>query len=111
RYRATYDIVILSDNSNEVVMLYHIIKSLLVALSASLTLEGLENMTFGGQDLQPYADLAPKNLFMRAIRLTIEYNSSALGFDKHPLFQDIVLEPKAVESIETSTTTTTTTQP
>lgn len=96
RYRSTYDIVIVSDNSNEVVMIYHIVKALLVSLSAHFTLSGLENFTFGGQDLQPYAELAPKNIFMRAIRLGLEYESSALDFEKHPLVVDIVFANKVV---------------
>lgn len=109
RYRANYDILILSDNSNEVVMLYHVVKALLVALSPQFTLLGLENITFGGQDLQAYADLAPKNLFMRAVRLGLEYNSSTLNFAKHPLITEIVFNPQPVSEITESTTTTTTT--
>lgn len=96
RYKATYDIVIVSDNSNEVVMLYHVFKALLVALSPHLTLSGVENTTFSGQDLQPYAELVPKNIFMRAIRLGIEYESSTLSFENHKLISEIVFENKVV---------------
>lgn len=104
RYNTTYDIVILSDNSNEIVMIYHILKSLLVALSAHLTLSGLENLTFAGQDLQPYAELMPKNLFMRAIRLGLQYESSALDFSSHPVIQSIVFDGTAVDVLPDPTT-------
>lgn len=99
RYKATYDVVIVSDNSNEVVMLYHMIRSMLTALTPHFTLSGLENMVISGQDLQPYAELAPKHLFMRALRLGLEYESGALNFEKHLLINGIVFENKVVNEL------------
>jgi hypothetical protein len=73
RIKATYDIVIVSDNTNEVVLLYHFIRSLLIALIPHLHLKRLQNISFGGQDLQPYPELA-NILYMRAVRVSLEYD-------------------------------------
>lgn len=92
RYKATYDIVIVSDNSNEVVMIYHILRALIVSLTTHLHLNGLQNLAYSGQDLQPYAELVPKTIFMRAIRLGIEYESSSYSLAKKLSPTDIIFE-------------------
>lgn len=99
RYKATYDIVITSDNNNEVLLIYHVLKALLVALTGHLHLSGLENISFSGQDLQPYAELTPKNIFLRAIRLGVEYESSTLSFEKFQYALDIIFKGTAVEEL------------
>lgn len=96
RYKSTYDIVVTSDNSNECLLIYHVIKAILVALTIQLNIKGLQNITFSGQDLQPYADLMPKNMFVRAIRLGIEYESSTLTFEKYPTIVGIIFEGEVV---------------
>lgn len=79
RYNAIYDIVIFSDNLNEVVMLYHIFKSLIVSSIPHLDASGLNKVRITGSDLSPYMELAPKELFSRAIRLSFEYEEKSLS--------------------------------
>ena len=83
RYSATYDIVINSDNSNEVIILYHILRSLLVSLTNHLSTLGLENISISGQDLMPNQEVQSqqRGFYMKVIRMHLEYESSALNFD------------------------------
>jgi hypothetical protein len=74
RLSATYNIVITSDNSNEVVLLYHFFRAMLIALIPHLHLKHLSNISFGGQDLQPYEGLGT-NVYMRAITLSLQYDT------------------------------------
>lgn len=96
RYQATYDIVVTSDNSNECLLVYHVIKALLVSLTIQLNILGLENIAFSGQDLQPYADLVPKNIFIRSVRLRVEYESATPTFEKYPTAAGIIFDGKVV---------------
>lgn len=81
RYVATYDLVIVSDNSNECVAIYHLLKALINATRPELTLLGLENIKESGNDLTPYNELMPK-MFMRTLRLSLEYETSTLVINK-----------------------------
>lgn len=77
RFQSTYNIVITSDNSNEVILIYHTLRALLIALIPSIDLAGLENVVFGGQDVQLYSGVAPKNMYVRAITVNLQYETSA----------------------------------
>jgi len=90
RLRTTLSLVITSDNSNEVVLVYHIVRALLIALQDHLALIGLENITFGGQDLSLMSDKVPKNMYFRALNLGIEYQTSSLDLKKQRYFIDII---------------------
>lgn len=89
RFQSTYNIVITSDNSNEVILIYHTIRALLIALIPSISLSGLENVAFGGQDVQLYAGLANKNMYVRAIAVTLQYETSAPSVFDNKAFKDI----------------------
>lgn len=81
RYTGVYDIVITSDNNNEVILIYHVVRALLTSLYFHFQAKGLENISISGQDLTPYQELIPKGSFQRAIRLKLEYESSTLSFE------------------------------
>lgn len=89
RKKSTYSIFIMSDNTNEVVMLYHIIDSLLISMMVQLTMIGLYNITLGGQDVQLNPDLVPKNSFSRAILISFEYSRSSPDLTKTSMFNEI----------------------
>lgn len=76
RYDATYNFTVTSDNSNEVVALYHFLKSVLTQLIDHLELSNLEHVRIGGGDLQPYQTLVPRNIFMRNISVSFSYDIS-----------------------------------
>jgi len=104
RYKGTYDVVITTDNSNEGVMLSHIMRGILTSLIPSFSIAGLENLSISMQDLNPYTELVPKGIFVRVIRISLEYESSTLQLDKQIIFpwKPIELEgiPKEEEEKE-----------
>jgi hypothetical protein len=89
RYQSTYNIVITSDNPNEVILIYHTLRALLISLIPSINLAGLENLAFGGQDVQLNSSLAPKNIFIRAITVTLQYETSSPSIFPQPMFHNI----------------------
>jgi hypothetical protein len=70
---ATYNVVIMSDNTNEVLLLYHFLRAMLFTLVPHFHMKGLKNISFGGQDLQPYEGLG-QNLHMRALTVSLQYD-------------------------------------
>lgn len=72
RYNTTYYLVIGSENSNDVMVLYHLFKNMLVTSTNHLALSGIENLSIGGQDLRINTAM-PDSVFTRAITLSFQY--------------------------------------
>jgi hypothetical protein len=89
RFQSTYNIVITSDNSNEVILIYHTLRALLISLIPSMSLAGLENVALGGQDVQLNSGLAPKNMYVRSITLTLQYETSSPSIFPQLIFNDL----------------------
>lgn len=109
RKNTSYNIMVTSDNSNEVVMIYHFLYALLTSLTPHLNMRGLENISIGGQDLQLRGDLIPKHIFMRALVINLQYETSVPDLSKNPTAGVIFFSGTPVEEIIPPTTTTTTT--
>lgn len=75
RKNATTSLVILSDNANEVLMLYHLLTGVLLSLQVDLNLKGIESISFGGEESPYYTAQLP--LFNKALVLNYDYNFSA----------------------------------
>ena len=93
RYSATYNVVIASDNINEVVIIYHVLRALLTAGLFQLQHEGLESVKFSGQDIQPYSDIMPPNMYMRALVVGLEYETKTLSLHPEMIPKDLIFQP------------------
>lgn len=99
RFSGVYDIVITSDNSNEIVLMYHILKSLLISLYFHFNASGLQNVIISGNDLTPYSELVPKNCFQRIIRLKCEYEAHSIGFEKNRIPIGVTFSGRPVDEL------------
>lgn len=92
RYQASYHIVITSDNNNEVILVYHTLRALLMSFTASLHFAGLENVVFGGQDVTQNTEYAGNTLYLRSIIVSLQYETSAPSVFNDPLFKSITAQ-------------------
>lgn len=85
RQNATIQLVITSDNSNETVMIYYILKAVLLSLRGSghLTFAGLENVKITGSDIQVQMDNMPRPIHRKVLNLYLEYDSYTIDLDKN----------------------------
>jgi len=72
-FQSTFQLVITSDNSAEVLLMYHLIRAGLITVLETLSLSGLQNATLTGQELRINSDLVPENIFMRSIGISFFY--------------------------------------
>lgn len=72
-YETTYQIMITSNNSAEVNVVYNILKSMLLMLVPHLELMGLRLPTLSGNDVVMQDDLVPVPLFHKVINLSFTY--------------------------------------
>jgi hypothetical protein len=97
RYSAAYNLVITSDNSNEVVLIYHIIKSFIITANQHFTHFGLENLNISGRDLQINSNNVPANLFMRSLGIGLEYNTPSLELNITPIINRLDFSSSIVD--------------
>lgn len=72
-YDTTYQIMITSNNSAEVNVVYNILKSMLLMLVPQLELMGLRLPTLSGNDVVMRDDLVPVPIFHKVINLSFTY--------------------------------------
>lgn len=92
RYQSNYNIMITSDNNNEVLLIYHTLRAMMVSLIPHLHLAGLENINYGGQDLSIETNNVPRALFMRGISLSLQYECSAPNIFADPFFTSLTAD-------------------
>lgn len=102
RYQAIYNVVVTSDNSNETILVFHVVKALLTAATFHLHQNDLQNISLGGQDIRPYNELA-NQLYMRAVSVSLQYDTSVIAIDSLPIPNDLVVTgtPETDEDEET----------
>lgn len=72
-YDCTYQIMIVSNNSSEVNVVYNILKSTLLMLVPHLELMGIRLPRLSGNDIMMQDDLVPIPLFHKVINLSFKY--------------------------------------
>ena len=72
-YEATYQIMITSNNSAEVSVVYFILKSMLLMLVEQLELMGLRLPSISGNDIVMQDDLTPVPIFHKVLNLSFTY--------------------------------------
>lgn len=72
-YNTTYQVMITSDNSKEVDVVYSILKSMLVMIAPNLDVMGLRIPTFSGNDIIMQQNITPVPLFHKVINISFKY--------------------------------------
>lgn len=72
-FESNYQLMITSNNANEVLVVYTLLKSVLLMLIDQLELSGFRNPKFSGQDVVMQEDLAPVPLFHKVLNIEFTY--------------------------------------
>ena len=73
-----YNLMITSQNMNEVVVLYHWLKSCSLSFHQQFELRDFKNIKVGGNDLNFNDDLVPPNIFHRNFNLSFSYDYAGI---------------------------------
>lgn len=93
RFNSTFHVIISSDNHREVLIIYHVIKSMLVSALSEVDIAGLQNPKLGGQDIRITENLVPPNIFMRGISLECSYDVEVPRFFTSEIISQIIINP------------------
>lgn len=98
RYSTTYRIIVTGNNTNEVMLLYKIFKSLLISFEGTshLSRMGFENVKITGADMEIKSDII-KHKWAKAINLSFEYeyrvpDTNRLNYWNGLIFNGIIIE-------------------
>lgn len=90
-FNTIYNIIVTSDNSDEVLIIYHALRAFLISMMDILDLNGLRNPKLGGSDLQFNPELVPANIFIRNISLNCFYEITVPSIIKQKIINKIKL--------------------
>ena len=109
-YEATYQIMITSNNSAEVSVVYFILKSMLLMLVDQLELMGLRLPSISGNDIVMQDDLTPVPIFHKVLNLTFTYEHNVPQALQKSIIKNFHYAYRLVdyntEDLETNTTIT-----
>lgn len=97
RFDTTYNIVITSDNTNEVILLYHFIRAILIPVFEHFDSEGLQNNRLSGGDLNIDPRLIPQNIFVRAIHLSFSYDVNVAKLFDQSIVNQLVFRATIID--------------
>lgn len=81
-FDAQYNAIITSDNSLEVLCIYHLLKSTLIGIFDNIEFQGIRNPKLSGQDLQINSDIVPPHIFTRGIGIHCFYEQTVPSLQK-----------------------------
>jgi len=90
-FNSTYQIIVSSDNTNEVIIIYNVLKAFLIAILDLIDLAGLRNLKLGGGDLQLNPEIVPPHIFIRALTLNCFIEMTVPTTIKNKIIKDIEL--------------------
>lgn len=74
RFSSTYTVMVMGKNRSEMLVLFHLLKAMTITCINHLTLEGLQNIKIGGQDVRFTG--SEIGLFARGININFEYEQT-----------------------------------
>ncbi|NCU26264.1 hypothetical protein EOM86_06020 [Candidatus Nomurabacteria bacterium] len=74
RFAERSSMVIMSNSIEEASLIYHTLRAMLLVCKDTLSLQGLENIKFGGGDVRLEDNLIPKGVFVKALTLSYDYD-------------------------------------
>lgn len=90
-FDTTFHVIITSDNHREVLIIYHVVKSLMIAALSEINLMGLEDPKLGGQDIRPKEDIVPPHIFMRGVSVNVSYDVTVPRFFPEELIRQLII--------------------
>lgn len=91
-FSSNYQIMISSENSNEVNVAYHILKAMMIALVPHLSILGLMNPKFSGNDIVFSDETHPAGIFHRVLNVSFEYEVTVPQLLVREMLKSVVTE-------------------
>lgn len=74
-YQSTYDLMVTSNNENDVIVIYNFLKTLFLSGISQFQHSGLQNLSISGRDVVLDFDIDPMTMYNRGIGLSFFYDN------------------------------------
>ena len=95
-YKSTYQIMITSTNSAEVMVIYNLLKCMMLMFVEHLELMGLRNPEFSGNDIVMQDDLTPVPIFHKVFNISFMYENNVPQLLKAEFAKNLYFQMRAV---------------
>lgn len=99
-FRSNYQIMITSNNSSEVLTVYHILKSLLLMIFPHLEIMGLRLNKLSGSDVMFRDEMMPNGIFHKVINLSFNYELKVPQLIQREFVSGVVFNGHLLENIK-----------
>lgn len=100
KFASNYQIMITSNNSSECMLVYHILKSMLIALVPHLELKGLMLNNFGGNDIVFRDELMPNGMFHKVLNMNFNYELIVPQLTYNEIVKGVIIEGHLIADIK-----------
>lgn len=94
-FSSTYNLMISSENTFEVILIYNMMKAGIIALNAHLELSGMQHPKIGGSDVTMQNDLIPPHIFHRSLTVMFDYEVNVPDFFSKKVIKEFALQGEA----------------
>lgn len=101
-FRSNYQIMITSNNSSEVLTVYHILKSMLLMIFPHLELMGLRLNKISGNDVLFRDEMMPNGIFHKVLNLSFNYELKVPQSVANEIIKNIVFSGRILNRYEES---------
>jgi len=81
-FTTTYNLLITSNNQNDVIILYNWVKTLLLQAQGQFIYQGLQNLWISGRDITTSFDLSPDVTYHRTVAMNFHYENSVPSLNR-----------------------------
>lgn len=99
-FNSNYQIMITSNNSSEVMTVYHILKSMLLMIVPHLEILGLRLNKFSGNDILFRDEMMPNGIFHKVLNISFNYELKVPQILKRNIVKGIVVDGHLLENIK-----------
>ena len=89
-FQSTYQVIITSSNSLEVVMLYHVLRAAVIGNIPALGVLGFKNLKISGADLILNPNIVPLTVFVRGFSMHFSYEVSVPVIHSEKFYQAFI---------------------
>lgn len=99
-FTSNYQIMITSNNSSEVMTVYHILKSLLLMIVPHLEIMGLRLNKFSGNDVMFRDEMMPNGIFHKVLNVTFNYELKVPQLWTNEIIKGVVIDGHLLDNIK-----------
>lgn len=99
-FNSNYQVMITSNNSSEVMTVYHILKSFLLMIVPHLEIMGLRLNKFSGNDIMFRDEMMPNGIFHKVLNISFNYELKVPQIISNEIIKGIVAEGHLLENIK-----------